>query len=69
MIPLQIRQAHKGMLFRYSHLSQPTRTYIIVGDSWIAHGREVIKAKCIDTGESMTFNNSMFRNIEPLETK
>ena len=69
MIPFQIRQAYKGMLFRYSHLTQPTRTYIIVGDSFVAHGRHVVKAKCINTGETMTFNNHMFQTIELLETK
>lgn len=64
MLPMQVRQATIGMLFRYSHLKQPTRTYIIVGNSFVAHGKSVIKAKCIDTGETMTFNNWMFQSIE-----
>jgi len=69
MIPLQTRQAYKGMLFRFADVLEPKRTYIIIGDSYVAHGRRVVKAKCIDTGETKTFNNHMFQTIELLETK
>jgi hypothetical protein len=69
MIPLQTRQAYKGMLFRFADVGEPTRTYIIIGDSFMAHGRRVVKAKCIDTGETTTFTNWMFQDIEILETK
>ena len=69
MIPLQTRQAYKGMLFRFADVLEPKRTYIIVGDSFMAHGRRVVQAKCIDTGETKTFTNWMFQDIELLETK
>ena len=69
MIPLQTRQAFKGMLFRFADVLEPKRTYVIIGDSFMAHGRRVVKAKCIDTGETTTFTNWMFRDIELLETK
>ena len=68
MIPMQVRQAKIGMLFRYSHLSGLPMTYIIIGEPFVAHGASVVKAHCVDTGETRTFNNWMFRDIELLET-
>lgn len=69
MIPFQVRQSYKGMLFRFSDIGKPKQTYVIIGDSFVAHGRRVVKAKCIDTGETTTFTNWMFQDIELLETK
>ncbi len=67
MLPMTVKQAHIGMKFRYSHLKQPVRTYVIIGDSFLAHGRRVIKARCIDTGETMIFNDWMFQDINVIK--
>ena len=68
-----VHQAYKGMLFRYSHIRKPTpettHTYIIIDDPFVAHGRRVVKAKCIETGQTIHFNNHMFEVIELLGAK
>jgi len=67
-----VHQATKGMLFRYSHIRkatpETTHTYIII-DSFVAHGRRLVKAKCIETGQTIHFNNHMFETIELLGAK
>ena len=67
MIPFQIRQTKIGMLFRYSHLKGPLMTYVIIGNPFVAHGASVVKAHCMDTGETTTFNHTMIRDIKLLE--
>ena len=69
ILPMQVRETKIGMLFRYSHLGGLPMTYIINGTPFVAYGRSVVKANCVNTGKTRIFNNWMFRDIELLEIK